>query len=318
MLVILLVIYCVGQFWAIFLRSGILAMLFSLIMTVALILWIYVMMFWEVPWWWSIAPWPVLLLLATRLRASAWLLERHNMRQIMLGRGAAAHAGDRHRRAVLSCFFRSCGESRFFARRVSSVAKTNPRSLENRGHVLGSRRCGSAPEKEDLESTANGAPQPEKKPDDEAQSEKKPNDQPWKPYKSLTAYDIAFVKKNQKAIDLALEASKRPECDFYADHPANLNSTPWFLFNWVLMRASQLEADGDLDAAWAHYLAPCGLPNTLIIIRSHRNCPTIQAFGSMPSSSAGRHGPARRPSEFERPSNNSSNFRSIPSKRCTG
>ena len=36
------------------------------------------MFFWRVPWWWSIAPWPFLLLLLTWLRTPTWLLERRD------------------------------------------------------------------------------------------------------------------------------------------------------------------------------------------------------------------------------------------------
>ena len=69
-----------GQFCSMFIRSGFLAGVFSLLMTSFLWGWCTLMMFWGVNWLWSVLPIPVALLLATRLRTPYWLLERNDLR----------------------------------------------------------------------------------------------------------------------------------------------------------------------------------------------------------------------------------------------
>lgn len=70
----------VGQFCSMFLRSNLLAGLFSIVLTAILVAWSALMWFWEVPWLWSVVPIPLVLLLATRVRARDWLLERNTPR----------------------------------------------------------------------------------------------------------------------------------------------------------------------------------------------------------------------------------------------
>ena len=70
----------VGQFCSMLFRSGILAGLFAVLSGVILSGWCWLMLFWNVPWLWSILPIPVALLLATRLRTRDWLVERSTFR----------------------------------------------------------------------------------------------------------------------------------------------------------------------------------------------------------------------------------------------
>lgn len=69
-----------GQMMSMFVRSGILAGLFSVLAAVPLAGWTMLMFFWCVPWWWSVLPIPLAMLLATRLRTRDWLLERNTPR----------------------------------------------------------------------------------------------------------------------------------------------------------------------------------------------------------------------------------------------
>jgi len=62
-----------GQFCSMFFRSSLLAGLFSIVLTVVLAAWCWLMWFWSMPWYWSMLPIPVALLLATRLRTADWL-----------------------------------------------------------------------------------------------------------------------------------------------------------------------------------------------------------------------------------------------------
>jgi hypothetical protein len=69
-----------GQLCAMFFRSGILAGVFSLLLTAVLFAWLSLMLFWHVNFLWSVLAIPLALLLATRLRTAHWLLERNSLR----------------------------------------------------------------------------------------------------------------------------------------------------------------------------------------------------------------------------------------------
>ncbi len=71
--------YAVGQLWSMFLKSSILAGTAAVACTVALSAWMELMFVAGVDLWWSVVPIPLLLLAATRLRASGWLLERNTL-----------------------------------------------------------------------------------------------------------------------------------------------------------------------------------------------------------------------------------------------
>ena len=70
----------VGQFCSMFFRSGLLAGVFSLLITGVLCAWAAFMWTFGVSWIWSVAPIPVVLLLATWMRTPDWLLERGGLR----------------------------------------------------------------------------------------------------------------------------------------------------------------------------------------------------------------------------------------------
>ena len=70
----------VGQFCSMLFRSGVLAAFLSVLLAGLLAAWCGLMLFWGVNWLWSALPIPVALLLATRLRTRDWLLERNTWR----------------------------------------------------------------------------------------------------------------------------------------------------------------------------------------------------------------------------------------------
>jgi hypothetical protein len=70
----------VGQLCSMFFRSPLLAGLFSVLLTILLTNWCALMLFWRIPWVWSMLPIPLTLLLATRLRTADWLVERGGLR----------------------------------------------------------------------------------------------------------------------------------------------------------------------------------------------------------------------------------------------
>ena len=69
-----------GQLCSMFFHSGILAGLFSIILTLVLAGWCALMWLWQINWLWSMLPIPIALLLATRLRTRDWLVERNTFR----------------------------------------------------------------------------------------------------------------------------------------------------------------------------------------------------------------------------------------------
>jgi ABC-type transport system involved in multi-copper enzyme maturation permease subunit len=69
-----------GQFCSMLFRSGIIAGFFSFILTCIFVCWLATMNYLGVPWLWSVATVPLLLLLATWLRVPYWLLERNGPR----------------------------------------------------------------------------------------------------------------------------------------------------------------------------------------------------------------------------------------------
>ena len=72
--------YAVGQLCSMFFKSGILAGFFALLLSVALVSWSVLMLGMGVPSIWSIAPIPLILLVATWLRTPNWLREQNGIR----------------------------------------------------------------------------------------------------------------------------------------------------------------------------------------------------------------------------------------------
>ena len=70
----------VGQFCSMVLRSGVLAGVSCVLLTALLVGWSQLMSLWGINWLWSVLPIPIAMLLATRVRVSAWLLERNTLR----------------------------------------------------------------------------------------------------------------------------------------------------------------------------------------------------------------------------------------------
>lgn len=80
MLGLIALMYAGGQFASLLLRSGLLAAVLASAFSLLAVGYCLTMWTLNVPWWWSIAPLVVGLMLATWLRASYWLLERRDFR----------------------------------------------------------------------------------------------------------------------------------------------------------------------------------------------------------------------------------------------
>jgi hypothetical protein len=79
-LVCVAVAYAAGQFCSILFRSGILAVVFGLMLGAALCGWTLLMGLLDINSLWAAAPIPLVLLLATRLRTTDWILQRNTLR----------------------------------------------------------------------------------------------------------------------------------------------------------------------------------------------------------------------------------------------
>ena len=72
--------YCFGQFCSMMIRSGILCVTLAIVGSGLLLLWTLAMQLLQVPLIWSVAPVPVILLIATRVRTRDWLIENNTLR----------------------------------------------------------------------------------------------------------------------------------------------------------------------------------------------------------------------------------------------
>jgi hypothetical protein len=247
----ILVIYAAGQLCAMFIRSGIVAGFCTWGLTVGILAWTWLMFFWHVPWW-SVAPWPFLMLLLTWLRTPTWMLERRSFRSAL------------RRSAVLLPALAIVVAVPFY--RVFSVPlvdpgfspdefvrslKPTPAALETVAMYKKAYLMGKIIDKK-IEPPKKIEPWMVGEPDDRPP-------EPWKPFEPQPPENIEAVNANQFSIALTLEASRRAECDFNGDYPFDREnrlaaSDTAYLGHLLIWRAKQLEGEGQLDAAWEHYL----------------------------------------------------------------
>lgn len=246
----ILVVYAAGQLCAMFIRSGIVAGLCSWLLTVGILAWTWLMFFWHVPWW-SVAPWPFLLLLLTWLRTPTWMLDQRGFRSAL------------RRSAVLLPALAIVAAVPFY--RVFSLPLVDPgfspdefvRSLKPTPAALETvaiykKACAMV--EENRKSKPEPAPKNERPKYEEPVE---PQPVPWRPFEPQPIDNVQVVNANLPAIALTLEASRRAECDFYADYPNNdfdVTGDTDYLGHLLVWRAKQLEGEGQLDAAWEHYL----------------------------------------------------------------
>ncbi len=238
--------YAVGQLCSMLFRSGLLAVVFGLIISLILCSWAGLMWWWEVSLVWSVVPIPLFLLLATWLRAPDWLLQRNRARAWL--RPALALAVPAVSLLVAVPLFR-----------VYQIPYVDPGfSPEEFARAI-------TPEEEEtsemyrraLDRYVSLPPKPlEPVVVDESQ-EPEPD-----PYPQLTDREKTWVESNREAIGLAMEASRREACDFSGPggffDPKQADSgrrDPRDLANLLVVSGRQLQLHGDLDAAWERYLA---------------------------------------------------------------
>ena len=235
----LVLAYPAGQLCSMFFSSGILAGFFSVALTLVLCIWAGLMVGLGVPWLWSVAPIPLVLLLATWVRTPSWLLERNTFRAwlptaltlavpaVAIVAGACAH-------------------------RVYSIPRIDP------GFDLQAFAKPVSPEARATVDTYRRALDlydafPERGRDE---------NESWKllsgPSTPLTEADLALLDQNQAVLDRVLEATEKP-CDFFDPTGTFIQGRPSAIFcdlgHLLVNSARALQSEGELDAALDRYLA---------------------------------------------------------------
>ncbi len=233
--------YASGQLCSMLLRSGILAGFLSLVLSGLLCGWAWLMWYLSVPWIWSVAPIPLLLLLASWLRAPDWLLERNTLRAWL--RPALALIVPAVSLLAAVPVYRVY-EIPAVDPGFSPEEYARPATAEEKATFEMYRRASLMFV---LKETPRGATDGDEEgaaPESEAER---------------TARETAWIEANQEAIELTIKASRRKACDFFdpQSDPSKVEvlQDTRSLCGVLLASARQLESEGGLDAALERYLA---------------------------------------------------------------
>lgn len=242
---VFLLAYASGQWWSIVVRGNLMVVALALATTMLLSGWAMLMLMGMVPWWWSVVPLPLALLLSTRLRTKGWLLERGGAEAwlipaLPLVAAATILPGAAAAYRVFSIPLVDPG--------FDVAAYRRPPSAEERAvgeiyaaaaKVLSEHRMpqSSGPRSEELEA----APEEMLGPYHAAEIEPL-----WQP---PTPEQLAWLDRNRPALDLALQAADRESCWLATD--VDLGG----LIQLVQLDGLRLQEQGNLDEAWRRYLA---------------------------------------------------------------
>jgi hypothetical protein len=251
---------CVGQFCSMYFRSGFLAGLFSLIITALLILWAAYMWMCGINFLWSVLPIPVILLLATWLRAPDWILDRNTFASwLRPGLVLAVPAVVLLTVVPLYRVYKipavdpgfSISE---FERPLTPEEEATRRLFEKADQRM-DWTIWNEMEKEEADAIQQNA-------EDEGKQARF-----FEIPKTLSAKEISFVQANQETISLLVEASKGAERiasnNYSTDGLLSLNSGTT---NLLIDSAMILESDGQLDAALERYLSAIRIAKKFDII----------------------------------------------------
>lgn len=251
---------CAGQLCSMFFRSGILAGLFGLILAGILAGWLALMSLWGISWLWSVAPIPVVLLLATWLRAPDWVLERNKLRSwlwpalvLIVPAVFLLIAVPMHRLTEIPVvgpgfdpdhFFRPLNDNELTTLDIYKKALEKYSELPKPKSELTTNDY----ETETINDSLNRSNRPN----------------------PLTAEEIAWVEANQEVIPLAIEASKGQK-DIFSPISTVLGYEDRSYYAWdvykigklLICSARILQSAGHLDAAKEKYLAVVGISRQL-------------------------------------------------------
>jgi hypothetical protein len=226
----------VGQMASMVFRSGILAGVCSILAALPLALWWALMLFWHVPWWWSVLPIPLAMFLATRLRVHGWLVERNTFRAWLPPILALAIPAVALVVAVPLYRIYEIPSVQIDRQRLIAEFDRPPTAEEQATMRLYEQawQHSVSPWSYTTDRTDYGAP--------------------WPRYvKADNGRKIDLLDANRQAVRLALEASRGKTFD-------PKGRAPWFslarsLSPALMQSAEALEADGKLDEALERYLA---------------------------------------------------------------
>ena len=227
----LVVGYTVGQLCSMFFRSGLLAGFFAILLSIGLVSWTGLMVGLGVPVIWSVAPIPLVLLAATWLRASHWMLERN---------GAKGWLSTASWLTGTACLLLAA----VVAYRMTEIPAVFPGFAPE---VAFQPSSAEAQATAAIYCRASELIVPMAKRQDTTEKETK---------EEYRARRKAWLDDNRKAIEMALAASRRPECDgLEPPGRERLGEAGANLAGILVQEAVSLASDGDLDAALERYLA---------------------------------------------------------------
>ncbi len=223
--------YTAGQLSSMFFKSSLLAGFFAILFSIVLTFWSGLMLASGVPAIWSIAPIPLVLLVATWLRAPHWMLERNGVRGWLTTATWLTGTAVLLLAAVLA--WRVYGIPKVFPGFAPEVA-FQPASAEAQATA-------------DTYCRASELIVPIAKREDTSEEETG---------EESLARLKAWIDENRAVIETAMEASRRPECDGLEPPGRERLADAGRALTELLSRdAGLLASEGDLDAALERYLA---------------------------------------------------------------
>lgn len=243
--------YTAGQFCSMFLHSGILAAVASVVLTAALCAWAALADFLNLSWLWSVAPLPLAFLLGSWLWSPHWLLERSGWRPRALASLPII--------VVIAGILIAVPMVRVLqipkvTPQIDVAALTASPTPEAQATVELYREAFRAlrlwpPQDANDRVEISGALGPP--PSSEGEQKQPPSPDHLSPQKA------AYLAGNQEALRLTMEACQRAECDFRTDPalPGKLPFNPQPLFELLQLQAKKLEQEGRLEQALEYHIA---------------------------------------------------------------
>lgn len=244
-----LIVYSAGQLCSLLFRSPVLAGFFSVVLSGLILAWGMLMFHAGVPWTWSVLPIPLVLLMASWLRASGALLERNTLRAwlapglaLALPTTVLLTAVPLYR--VYSVPYTSPDFSPEEYARPVTPAELKTVAMYERAVALRVKWTGPLRPVPPEEATEDGEA-------DAASEAQVPAGPLLDEAGSPTSAGIQWLKANQEALQLALEASRRADADYSRESSNKAIRAGGDLVIAGLLRTGQ----GQLDEALEYYLA---------------------------------------------------------------
>jgi hypothetical protein len=231
--------FAAGQWVSMFIRSGILSGFFGLLLCGILCWWVFLMSVLHIPWWWSVAPIPLVLLGATWLRSPDWINENVTWR-------ARLRAGA----VVLVPALALCIVMPIY--RVQSLPVVQP------GFNPKEYLAGITPEALETAKIYQHAGREYVPKHSKEDTDNSTENELEKYDRKVADADRDWLQSNESCLKLLLEASRRPTCAL--NNPETMQDSGLFsgtfeFFPLLIESGRQLEAEGKLDEALDRYIA---------------------------------------------------------------